>query len=284
MRTVQQRRTLKWLGTMTCLLLAFGWLGTFAAQAYLRLGYFNLSLDHGAVCVWISDHFAPAKVRLTRERCQMHKWWPRFSLFKGSVGVDVPFWIVLAPFFVLTLRLWNLRGIPPDQCAKCRVRLESPSYHLCGQCRWSVTDKRFRRRTVLSWIALSMSALLIVAWGASVGKRFTYCSRQWAWELESGRIKVTVDAYRSGDCGRSFFPAPTQWLWWPDASLGYIVSYVYIPVWLLLLVCMGVAYWLWRSDRRGSGMCMSCGYDLTGNESGACPECGTGVDERVQDP
>jgi len=38
----------------------------------------------------------------------------------------------------------------------------------------------------------------------------------------------------------------------------------------------------WR--RRRKGLCMKCGYDLTGNESGACPECGSDVrnDDRSQ--
>jgi len=31
----------------------------------------------------------------------------------------------------------------------------------------------------------------------------------------------------------------------------------------------------WR--RRGKGLCVTCGYDLTGNVSGICPECGTKV-------
>ena len=28
--------------------------------------------------------------------------------------------------------------------------------------------------------------------------------------------------------------------------------------------------------RRAKGLCVACGYDLTGNVSGVCPECGTG--------
>lgn len=32
----------------------------------------------------------------------------------------------------------------------------------------------------------------------------------------------------------------------------------------------------WR--RRRKGLCLKCGYDLTGNESGICPECGTEVE------
>ena len=32
-----------------------------------------------------------------------------------------------------------------------------------------------------------------------------------------------------------------------------------------------------RRWRRKHGLCVSCGYNLTGNVSGACPECGTEV-------
>lgn len=44
-------------------------------------------------------------------------------------------------------------------------------------------------------------------------------------------------------------------------------SYVSWPV----LAALGVA---WRPRRPRSGHCAGCGYDLTGNESGRCPECG----------
>lgn len=32
-----------------------------------------------------------------------------------------------------------------------------------------------------------------------------------------------------------------------------------------------------RMRRRSASLCVHCGYDLTGNESGACPECGCAV-------
>ena len=32
-----------------------------------------------------------------------------------------------------------------------------------------------------------------------------------------------------------------------------------------------------RRWRRKHGLCVTCGYDLTGNESGVCPECGVEV-------
>jgi hypothetical protein len=38
-----------------------------------------------------------------------------------------------------------------------------------------------------------------------------------------------------------------------------------------------------RLNRRASGSCLKCGYNLTGNTSGICPECGTAV-LKMQDP
>lgn len=35
-----------------------------------------------------------------------------------------------------------------------------------------------------------------------------------------------------------------------------------------------------RCRRRRMGLCIKCGYDLTGNVSGVCPECGEQVDRR----
>ena len=34
----------------------------------------------------------------------------------------------------------------------------------------------------------------------------------------------------------------------------------------------------WR--RRRKGLCLKCGYDLKGNVSGTCPECGTKIPEQ----
>jgi hypothetical protein len=53
-----------------------------------------------------------------------------------------------------------------------------------------------------------------------------------------------------------------------------------LPV--VLAVVAGGAYWGYRSQRpitlqqrrRAGGQCLSCGYDLRGNVSGVCPECG----------
>jgi hypothetical protein len=62
----------------------------------------------------------------------------------------------------------------------------------------------------------------------------------------------------------------------------WAISGVLAPAWFLALVAAALpAAWVlrWRRRRRirRPGLCRSCGYDLTGNLSGVCPECGTGA-------
>ena len=58
------------------------------------------------------------------------------------------------------------------------------------------------------------------------------------------------------------------------ASLLPILWLVVIPVGRLLLLFAEA--WQ-RRHRVRRGFCVNCGYNLTGNTSGVCPECGTPV-------
>ena len=51
---------------------------------------------------------------------------------------------------------------------------------------------------------------------------------------------------------------------------------VVMPLWIpFVLVAVPTAYLWWRDRRRiPPGHCRNCGYNLTGNVSGTCPECG----------
>jgi len=70
-----------------------------------------------------------------------------------------------------------------------------------------------------------------------------------------------------------------------DESLAMVTLGVVSPMWLptALIPVMWIAVLLLSSRhrrrrlRRKRGKCIRCGYDLTGNESGVCPECGTEV-------
>ena len=71
------------------------------------------------------------------------------------------------------------------------------------------------------------------------------------------------------------------------AGAGYVAAPVFRKTWPLALTAFaaagayaGVRFARYAraelpAERRRRGLCVACGYDLRGNVSGACPECGT---------
>ena len=58
----------------------------------------------------------------------------------------------------------------------------------------------------------------------------------------------------------------------------YMVGLEELPLWPGVLALGPLATLLWHLDRRRPpGACEKCGYDLSGNTTGVCPECGTGA-------
>ena len=55
-----------------------------------------------------------------------------------------------------------------------------------------------------------------------------------------------------------------------------------IPFWAVALTALAASVWAGlayrrQRDRARPGHCKACGYDLKGNVSGVCPECGTTI-------
>lgn len=72
------------------------------------------------------------------------------------------------------------------------------------------------------------------------------------------------------------FDAPDGPRWWFHYYADSRSHSFMVPLWIpFLLVGIPMAF-LWWHDRRRvpPGHCQHCGYDLTGNASGVCPECG----------
>lgn len=63
----------------------------------------------------------------------------------------------------------------------------------------------------------------------------------------------------------------------PGLDEGYTCTFVTLPIGFLTALAAFLILLVWMKTRRRFviGQCLSCGYDLTGNVSGICPEFGT---------
>lgn len=75
-----------------------------------------------------------------------------------------------------------------------------------------------------------------------------------------------IDLNISGVSSTTRFSLRGRWLWLSPLVVATTLSLVY-----------GTRYLRIR-NRKDAGRCAKCGYDLQGNTSGVCPECGTPLD------
>ncbi len=70
----------------------------------------------------------------------------------------------------------------------------------------------------------------------------------------------------------------------PRMRTGENLCVCVVPLWLPFLLISAPTAFLWYRDRRRipAGHCRRCGYDLTKNESGRCPECGVVIKRAKQ--
>jgi hypothetical protein len=72
---------------------------------------------------------------------------------------------------------------------------------------------------------------------------------------------------RTTTCSFSFGPAAG-----PPTTIRRLVIPLWIPV---VALAIPTTFLWWRDRRPPKDHCQRCAYDLTGNVSGVCPECGT---------
>ena len=91
--------------------------------------------------------------------------------------------------------------------------------------------------------------------------------------LAAGIVATAIDAPRAWA-----LPWSTSWVSNTAACLPSVFG-LWVSAWLAYFIAFGST----RLHRpSASPRCTSCGYDLTGNISGRCPECGTPLQRETQ--
>ncbi len=136
-----------------------------------------------------------------------------------------------------------------------------------------------RKRWLFKWFGVGACSILGVAWILNVFRNAYWAGNRWAFGcgnglLGGGRFSYD-DAYRP--VGWHVWRSDDHFSWWPELFHDSRLTFVHMPIWMLLTATTLGTIWLWRSDGRIKTGCAKCGYDLTGNVSGVCPECGLAV-------
>ena len=158
-----------------------------------------------------------------------------------------------------------------------------------------------RARRILRWTGATLSLVILSAWVVSLWGELRLSAFLY---VNCGRLEVpTFAALYAPANHRSLGPRFRPHAFYQSDLFelgrrpGYVgvgsriyYAWIVIPLWLLLLLAASPIVWplltaiptawLWHRDRRLFScspdhlLCSRCGYDLTGNTSGVCSECG----------
>jgi hypothetical protein len=155
----------------------------------------------------------------------------------------------------------------------------------------AVERQRSKVKLVLSRSLAAIAVVVLVWWPISIYKTIGYTHRteEVAWGLAVGewnshlfvadgvlgmrRVRYDFLSSRLPIVERPIYQIP---LWRPAFAIHGQDWNLTVPLWIIALATGMLSAILWpRRLKLRKGICQNCGYDLTGNASGICPECGT---------
>ena len=158
-----------------------------------------------------------------------------------------------------------------------------------------MTTRRHQSRSLVKWVGTTLTATILIGWVCTVpilaGYSYEFCfiNRSFFFGLHDGRL-FWVQFARPSDS--DLVECVSRWnapsihdrnfsafgMMMPSLNPpGDQFRLLVVPLWTLLLAIGTPTLLLWYLDRNRfpHGHCRSCNYNLTGNTSGICPECGS---------
>jgi len=129
-------------------------------------------------------------------------------------------------------------------------------------------------------------------WGINIFGRFDLAWKEPVTTNVPGPARTVTIKYVSGFTyggERAYSQIDVELPGPPLRTFTTTVTTVVFPVWGVLLLLWAYPAFMFargplrRYRRRRRGLCTQCGYSLTGNISGICPECGTPIPDEVKE-
>lgn len=149
-------------------------------------------------------------------------------------------------------------------------------------------------RRILSVVAMSGLLISVALWGLSYTNMIMYRGNRYFINLYGAHIQYLQTGRPWSELPKAdkrplgwrvipLYDLNTLWKPWYTSATEYWT--IHLPLWMPAVLFGGLFCWVYlpiyrlrkRRKRWTLGRCVVCGYDLTGNTSGTCPECGTRV-------
>ena len=140
---------------------------------------------------------------------------------------------------------------------------------------WAADMKRTTKRRIGA-TGLAVSGILIVMFVISLWYNYAVIYSPVGFGIVRGSVGFVVESTPSLPDGFNLishrFGARD---WWPRVISNTSERGILLPIWMIIVPLLFSSVILWYRNRMPpSGHCRSCDYDLTGNVSGKCSECG----------
>lgn len=291
-----------WFGAALLITLIAALSGGFAFN--LRGGdLLSLSLDAGTLRVRIvADHRHGAECDCLWQEIYYPNPPPQSGVLRRSTyhlawalpGIHRTFVSVVGEWWTITLPLWCLvaLGLAAAWFARRRARVQTGRAGPLAGASGVGDGVAPRRMGWLAWASGVAVFIVVLIWVLSGWWYANVRGKLWYADISAGVLSITIVhedlADWIGTEGVTVWPYPEpfrlEWTVphtadWSQSTVGHWWEFN-LPLWAVLLVVSGpllrTVYQRWR-HRMPPGTCTKCGYDLTGNVSGRCPECGAPI-------